>query len=149
MTADPALSSPTDQPSTSLARTAMEEMFAAWGAGATPEELAERFHEDVDCFIPGDTETVPWIGRKVGRAGIAEHFAQLAEGVTTEAWEVDTIMTHGNRAVMLGSFRPRVIATDRVIESEYAVDVAVDEAGLITRYHMLEDSWAVSEAARP
>jgi hypothetical protein len=149
MTANSALPSPTDEPNGSLVRTAVDELFAAWIAGATPEELAERFHEDVDCFIPGDTQNVPWIGRKIGRAGIAEHFAQLGQSVTTESWEVDTIMTDGNRAVMLGNFRPRVNATGRAIDSEYAFDVAVDETGLITRYHMLEDSWAVSEAVRP
>ncbi|MFD6446744.1 nuclear transport factor 2 family protein [Promicromonospora sp. NPDC060204] len=149
MTTGSTVPGPTDQQSDSLVRTVVNAYFDARLAGATPEELAERFHENVDWFIQGDAENVPWIGRKVGRAGVAEHFAQLGENVRPEAFEVDTIMADGNRAVVLGTFRARVIATGRLMDSEYVFDISVDDAGLITRYHMLEDSWAVSEAARP
>ena len=137
------------QPDGSPVRTAVAGLFDARLAGATPQELAERFHEDVDWFIQGDTAAVPWIGRKTGRAGVAEHFEQLGQSVRPEAFEIDTIMSDGDRAVVLGTFRAVVVATGGPMDSEYAFDVTVDETGLITRYHMLEDSWAVSRAARP
>ncbi|MFJ3405949.1 nuclear transport factor 2 family protein [Promicromonospora sp. NPDC090134] len=149
MTTESALPGSTGQPNGSLVRTAVNAFFEARLAGATPHELAERFHEDVDWFIQGDTENVPWIGRKVGRAGVAEHFTQLGASVRPEGFEVDATMTDGNRAVVLGTFRARVAATGRLMDSEYVFDITVDDTGLITRYHMLEDSWAVSEAARP
>lgn len=53
-----------------------------------------------------------------------------------------------SRPAVAGHIIVRVLASDRTAESEYAFDIAVDDTGLITRYHMLEDSWAVSEAAR-
>ena len=149
MTTNSDPSSSTGQPNDSLVRTAVDGLFAARLAGATPEELTERFHENADWFIQGDTSALPWIGRKVGRAEIADHFAQHGQSTRPEAFEIDTIMTDGNRAVVLGTFVIRMLATDRVAESEYAFDITVDDSGLITRYHMLEDSWAFSEAARP
>lgn len=146
MTTDSVL--PSGDPHGSLVRTAVTGFFDARLAGDSPLELAGRFHEDVDWYIQGDTETVPWIGRKKGRAGVAEHFTQLGEGVRPEGFEIDTVLSDGNRAVVLGTFRTRVAATGKLIDSEYAFDVAVDDAGLFTRYHMLEDSYAVSQAAR-
>ncbi|WFE53277.1 nuclear transport factor 2 family protein [Micromonospora sp. WMMD1155] len=148
MTTDSTPPSSTGQPDRLLVRSAVDRFFAARLAGASPEELAEHFHENVDWYIQGDTKTVPWIGRKTGRAGIVEHFTQLAQNVRAEAFEIDTTMAHGNRAVVLGTFRARMVATERVVDSEYVFDIAVDDTGLITRYHMLEDSWAISEANR-
>ncbi|MFE7507196.1 nuclear transport factor 2 family protein [Promicromonospora sp. NPDC057488] len=145
MTTDPTPATLSGSP----ARAAVTGLFDARLAGASPQELAGRFHEDVDWFIQGDTAAVPWIGRKTGRAGVAEHFEQLGLSVRPEAFEIDTILADGDRAVVLGTFRAVVLATGRAMDSEYAFDVTVDDAGLITRYHMLEDSWAVSRAARP
>lgn len=149
MTTDTTVVGPTGRPSSSTVLTAVNGFFDARLAGATPQELSERFHEDVDWFIQGDTGTVAWIGRKAGRAGVAEHFAQLAESIQPEGFAVDVTMADGNRALVVGTFSSRVVATGRLIDSEYVFDISVDDTGLVTRYHMLEDSWAVSQAARP
>ncbi|MFJ6687036.1 nuclear transport factor 2 family protein [Streptomyces werraensis] len=127
------------------AREAATVLFALLQSGAPPNELAERFDENVDWFIPGDTSVVPWIGRKTGRNGVAEFYAQLAAMTKAEAFDVATIVGDGDRCVALGSLRTTVVATGRVIETDFAFDIEIHD-GLITRYRMFEDTLAVAAA---
>ncbi|AOS63793.1 nuclear transport factor 2 family protein [Actinoalloteichus hymeniacidonis] len=130
------------------ARAVAADLFDRVRSGAAPTELAEHYDEDVDWFIPGDTSVVPWIGRKVGRAGVAEFYTQLAAGTELAHFGIDTIIGDGDRCVVLGGLRTTVLATGRVIETDFAFDVRVRD-GLITRYHMFEDTWAVASAFEP
>ncbi|WP_331763648.1 nuclear transport factor 2 family protein [Streptomyces anthocyanicus] len=127
------------------AREAATALFAQLRSGASPNELAERFDESVDWFIPGDTSVVPWIGRKSGRAGVAEFYAQLAVMTEAKAFDVATIVGDGDRCVVLGSLRTTVLATGREIGTDFAFDIEIC-GGLITRYHMFEDTLAVAAA---
>lgn len=125
------------------------DLFDALLAGeSTPEELAERFTEDVDWFIPGNTELVPWIGERNGRAEVANFYTELGQQTTLEMFEIDTIIGEGDRCVVLGNLRTRANDTGRYMVTDFAYDIAVED-GLINRYHMHEDSWAVSEALAP
>ena len=123
------------------------QLFTDLADGLDPAQLATHFAEDVDWYIPGDLDTVPWIGRKRGRAGVAEFYRQLKELVVSEKFEVRRVVADGNRCVVLGGLITRVRATGSRIESEFAFDIEVRD-GLITRYHMFEDTWAVSNACR-
>ncbi|MEU9335550.1 nuclear transport factor 2 family protein [Streptomyces sp. NPDC048290] len=130
------------------AREAATALFDHLLSGATPDELAAHFAEDVDWFIPGDTAIVPWLGGPAGRVGVTELYTQLGRATRSQRFEVETILGDGDRCVVLGSLRTEVLATGRVIESDFAFDIAVRD-GLIVRYHMFEDSWAVAQALRP
>ena len=123
------------------------QLFADLADGRAPEELAAHFADDIDWFIPGDVDTVPWIGRKRGRAGVAEFYRQLQDLVVAERFEIRAILAEAERCVVLGDLVTVVRATGRRIESEFAFDIEVRD-GLITRYHMLEDTWAVARACR-
>ncbi|MFD7922071.1 nuclear transport factor 2 family protein [Streptomyces sp. NPDC059740] len=131
--------------STTTAREAATALFEKLLAGAAPHELAEHFDEDVDWFIPGDTSVVPWIGRRTGRAGVAEFYAQLAALTRAEALDIATVLGDGDRCVVLGSLRTTVLATGREIETDFAFDIGTRD-GLITRYRMFEDTLAVAAA---
>jgi ketosteroid isomerase-like protein len=154
MTPQPNTPSPTapERPGASTnapsAREATVEMLTARSTGESPADLAERFSEDVDWFIGGDVDNIPWLGRKVGRAGVIEHFTQLGDGVQPESFELDTIVSEGDRAVVLGEFRARFPATGAVVDSWLVFDVTTDANGLITRYRVFEDTFAISRAAR-
>jgi ketosteroid isomerase-like protein len=128
--------------------TAVDELFDALLAGSAPDELAQRFDEDVDWSIPGDTEAVPWIGPRQGRAGVADFYSELGQMAKVNEFEFDTIVGEGDRCVALGSLSTEVLETGRDIETDFAYDIEVRD-GLITRYHMFEDSWAVAEAMKP
>ena len=90
---------------------------------------------------------VPWVGRKVGRAGVIEFYQQLRDLTKPIEFVVERTLVEGSNAVALGHLVTEVSSTGRRIESEFAFDIEVTE-GPISRYHMLEDSWAVAEAFR-
>ena len=96
--------------------------------------------------MAGDTSDVPWIGRKVGKAGAAEFYAQIREHIASEAFEVSEMLSQGNRVIALGKLASRVVRTGKLIESEFCFDFTV-ESGEITRFRLFEDSFAVAQAA--
>ncbi|SHN35785.1 hypothetical protein [Chitinophaga sp. CF418] len=55
--------------------------FDKFKSGASPEELANSFDEKAEMFIPGDMKNVPWIGKRIGRAAITDHFKLLRENI--------------------------------------------------------------------
>jgi len=128
-------------------RVTVEHLFEQLGAGASPAEVAEHFHEDVDWFIAGDTSVVPWIGRKTGRAGVAEFYQQLRDLTRPVEFVIERTVVEGPNAVVLGHLVTEIPATGKRIESEFAFDIQVHD-GLISRYHMFEDTWAVTNALR-
>lgn len=52
----------------------------------------------------------------------------------------------GNRAIALGELESRVKSTGKLIVSEFAFDLTFRD-GLIVRFRMFEDSFAVAQAA--
>lgn len=123
-------------------------LVAAIKAGASHTELANLYDEKAEMFIPGDTKHIPWIGKRTGRKQIAEHYRLLWENAKSEKLDVTDILTKGNRVVILGYFESRYKANNKLIKSEFSIDVVV-ENGLITRYHVLEDSFAASVTIKP
>jgi uncharacterized protein len=121
--------------------------FDKFKSGASPEELASFFDEKAEMFIPGDLKNVPWIGKRVGRAAIAEHFKLLRENIKPEKLEFTDILSKGNRVVILGYLESRMKKNNKVMKSEFSIDIVV-ENGLLTRYHLLEDSFEVSGKAK-
>ncbi len=127
-------------------RAIIEEFFRRAGSGEPVEKIAELVSEKVDWFVAGDTSVVPWIGRKIGKAGAAEFYAQIREQIASEAFSVREILSQGNRVVAIGELASRVLRTDKLIESEFCFDFTV-ENGEITRFRLFEDSFAVAKAA--
>lgn len=127
---NPSSSTPSEGPGEAeqvvTAREAAIALLNARSAGASPADLAERFSEEVDWLIGGDVDNVPWIGRKVGRAGVIEHFTQLEKGVEPESFELDAIVSEGDRAVVLGEFSARFSATGAVVDGGLVFDIATD-----------------------
>ena len=129
-------------------REIIENLFATVGGGASPEQIATLFSEEVDWNIAGDVASVPWIGRKAGRAGVAEFYQQIREQLISERFEVHAILAEGERGVVLGQLASRARSTGKLMETAFAFDLTVRD-GLIVRCHMLEDSYAVAQALQP
>jgi ketosteroid isomerase-like protein len=135
-------------PTQSNALEVVNRLFASLQAGASPTELASFYDENTDWYIPGDTENIPWIGKRTGREEIAEHYRLLREIINPEKLDVIDILTKGNRVVVLGYIESRYKGNNKLIKSEFSIDIVI-ENGLITRYHLLEDSFDVSVKAKP
>lgn len=131
---------------TTSPRAVVEEFFRRAGSGESVERIAALVGDQVDWFVAGDTRVVPWIGRKVGKAGAAQFYAQIREQIVSEAFEVREILSQGNRVVALGALASRVVRTGKLIESEFCFDFTVED-GEITRFRLFEDSFAVAQAA--
>jgi ketosteroid isomerase-like protein len=126
-------------------RVIIEEFFYRAGSTARVESIADLFSEDVDWFVAGDSTVVPWVGRKVGRAGVAEFYRQIRAHLHSEFFEISEILSQGNRVVALGKLASRVIRSGKLIESEFCFDFRVED-GEITRFRLFVDSFAVTQA---
>ena len=112
------------------------------------DDLAALFADEVEWEIPGDTETVPWIGKRTTRAEVRAFYAEdVPKYLTPDRFDVDGMFVDGTRAVRTGDLRSQVQATGRWIETRFVQEFTV-AGGKITRYVMHEDSWLVAQAVR-
>ena len=137
-----------DDPGAPTARDVVEhylEAVSAFHADPTASNLAivaEAFAEDVDWDIAGDTDTVSWIGRRRGKTAVAGFFRDLRKDNDPQRFAIRKILADTDTVVVLGDLATRVKATGKLIETEFAIDITVQD-GLIVRYRLIEDSFAV------
>jgi ketosteroid isomerase-like protein len=62
-------------------------------------------------------------------------------------FEVHGVLSDADQAVLIGQLLSRVKATGKVIDTSFAL-ILIIAGGEITRFKMLEDSFATSAAAR-
>ena len=129
---------------TESTRKVVGQFFERVGTGADTGTIESLFSEDVDWLVPGDGR-IPWIGRKVGRAGVAEFIRDLRRFTTPIRVNVRTVVVDGENGVALLELETRVTNTGKIIRAEAAFDFTVRD-GLIVRFRLLEDSYAVSQA---
>jgi ketosteroid isomerase-like protein len=131
----------------SAAVNVVNRFFERFKAGAKPSELAGFFDERAELFIPGDTKNVPWIGKRIGQAAITDHFRLIQANIQPIKLEFIDRLSKGNRVVILGYLESRMKKNGKVMKSEFSIDIVV-ENGKIIRYHLLEDSFEVSNNAK-
>ena len=124
-----------------------QELLARMGSGAAPEEIGELFSENLEWEIAGDTGALPWIGTKSGRAAIIDFVRDSRAMIERISLEVQDILASTDRAVILGALASKVKRTGNIINTHFAIVLTVAH-GEIVRFQMLEDSFAVSRAAR-
>jgi len=115
--------------------------------GASADEVAELFSPDLDWHIPGDSGAFPWIGRKTGRTAASDFIRDLRALMEPLRFEVHEVLGSNRTAVILGDLASRSLRTGNTIETAFAIVLTVSN-NQITRFLMLEDSFAVSRAAR-
>jgi uncharacterized protein len=92
-------------------------------------------------------ETRRVVAELMTRIAVADHFRALTDGhvATLNRTSVDRILVDGPHAVVLG----RIVQTTRRTRvgytSPFALHLTVD-GGLVTRYHIYEDSLTVTRA---
>jgi ketosteroid isomerase-like protein len=124
-----------------------QQFLAKLGSGAAPEEIAQLFSADLDWNIPGDSGVLPWVGHRVGREAVADFVRDSGQMIERLGLEIHDVIASDERAIIFGELATRVKSTGKVIQTAYAIVLTVvgDE---ITRFLMLEDSFATAEAAR-
>ncbi|HEY5834838.1 nuclear transport factor 2 family protein [Streptomyces sp.] len=125
-------------------RSVVEEFFRLVGGGELDEAI-KLLAEPLDWFTPGSTELIPWMGQRTTHEEVRDFFRQASENMTPEKFDVHRIVVDGDCAVVLGHFQYQVNATATSFASDFALELQVTD-GLITRYRMHEDSYAISLA---
>jgi hypothetical protein len=123
------------------------ELLAGIGERRDPAVIAAGFSDDVLVEIQGDEGALPWIGRRSGRSAVADFLRGVRTNTEPVRFDVTEILASDDRAVIVGELATRIKATGKMIESAFAIILTVKD-GLIARFQMLEDSFAVSKAAR-
>ena len=130
-------------------RAAVAEFLSRLAEG-DPDRISELFADTVDWQLDwpdAGHPAVPWIRERSTRADVADHFRALnAFHVPGERGGMaPRILVDGPDAVVLGDIRQTVKATGRAYRARCALHVTV-EGGVITRYHVYEDSLTVARA---
>ncbi len=123
-----------------------ERLFDHLAAGELDSAVA-LFAPTVDFAIPSAPD-IPWIPRVRSAEDMGEFFTLLRTELDSKRFEVTKILADGEDAVVLGHLVSTVRSTGRDIVTEFAIQLGVQD-GLINRYRMYEDSWAVANAVRP
>ncbi|KSZ56348.1 nuclear transport factor 2 family protein [Rhodococcus pyridinivorans] len=128
------------------ARDRVEELLALQGAGKAAD-AADLFAAEVDFHIP-NSRHLPWVPQEPGsRASMRKLFESLGSLTESRRFEVFIIVGDADNAVVLGEFTSVVLVTGRTVTSKFALWVTLHD-GMITRYHLYEDSFAMAQAAR-
>ncbi|MDL4774931.1 nuclear transport factor 2 family protein [Actinomadura xylanilytica] len=133
-------------------RTVVQTLMQSVAAGdsATIESL---FADVVDWRLDWPDEghpAVPWIRPRRTPAEAAAHFSEIRTHHVPEkdASEIHQILVDGPDAVVLATIAQTARATGREYTALCALHLTV-ENGLITRYHVYEDSLTVANALTP
>ena len=124
-----------------------QDFLERMGKGDSTEKVAELFSEPLDWHIPGDVGAQPWLGKQKGRQAVIDFISNTGAMITREKLEVHDILGNDTKAIILGKLGSRLNANGNRIETDFAVILTISD-GLISRYLMLEDSFAVSQASR-
>jgi len=107
-------------------------------------EAATLFADSVSFSIahpPG----IPWVPEVDSADGMRTFFELLQTHVRPKEFDLRQVIAEGADVVLLGHMVSEVRKTGRDIDTAFALHVTVRD-GLITRYHLYEDTHAVAEA---
>ena len=124
-----------------------QQFLQLMGAAAPPAEIAALFSENCQWEIAGDTGVLPWIGSQSGRAAVINFVRDSRAMLERIRFDVDDILAGDQRAVILGYLSSRIKSTAKVVDTAFAVVLTIANRQIV-RFQMLEDSFAVSLAAR-
>jgi ketosteroid isomerase-like protein len=123
-----------------------QEFLRRIGSDAEPVEIAKLFSETLEWDIAGDTGVLPWIGHKSGRGAITDFVHDSRAMLERISFDVHDILASDERAVILGSLASKLKRTGKVVTTDFAIILTISNDEIV-RFQMLEDSFAVSQAA--
>ncbi|GAA3536531.1 nuclear transport factor 2 family protein [Nonomuraea rosea] len=132
-----------------MTRDIVQELLRRMGEGDY-DRIAELFADQIDWQLDWPAEghpAAPWIRARTGRKDVGEHFRLLDEHHVPElnGTSVTRVLVDGADAVVFGTIAQTARATGVAYTSAFALHLTVED-GLITRYHIYEDSLSVALA---
>ena len=113
------------------------------------DRIAALFADRVDWHVGGNDQ-LAWTGSRESKADVAEYFRTLWPALTPgkSTTDLDKVIVEGDDAVVLATFHHTAKPTGIAFTTPVAMYVTV-ESGHISRLHLHEDTWVVSEAFQP
>jgi ketosteroid isomerase-like protein len=124
----------------------VQQAYAAFGKPDI-DGVLQTLSENVDWFIPGPTDIIPFVGRRHGPQEVAAFFGTLASTQTAERFEPLVFIASGDRVVVLGTQRWHVLSIRSTYEDQWA-HVFTIENGKITKFTEYHDTAAEAAAHR-
>jgi ketosteroid isomerase-like protein len=121
----------------------VKDFFAAIGSG-DKQGLLALVAEDIEWIIPG--EDWPLAGTHRGRAGLADLLRKASEKVETSSPEPPEFVAQGDRVLVVGFARGRIIATNRTFEDHWVFAITVRN-GKVTNIREYIDTLALARAS--
>ncbi|MGH9941795.1 MAG: nuclear transport factor 2 family protein [Pyrinomonadaceae bacterium] len=122
----------------------VEQIFASFGRGDVPAVLSALV-EEVEWFIPGPPDVIPYAGMRRGRAEVLRFFEALGGAVEFERFEPREFIAQGDAVVALGFERGRVRATSRAFDNPWAMAFRLRD-GKVVSFYSYEDTASVAAA---
>lgn len=109
------------------------------------ENLTKLFSDKVDWDVPGNEKIAPWLGKRNSREAVKNFYELLWKNVNPISSKINKIFIDNEDAVISGEFSVKMLQSGKIVNSIFYIQLAV-ENNLITKYRLLEDSYAISES---
>jgi uncharacterized protein len=120
----------------------VKDFFAAMGSDK--QSLLAMVAEDIEWIIPG--EDWPLAGTHRGHAGLADLIQKAFEAVETSFPEPPEFVAQGDRVLVVGFAKGRVIFTKRTFEDHWVFAITVRN-GKLTNIREYIDTQALARAS--
>ena len=120
--------------------------YEAFGRRDIPG-LLEMLTEDVDWFTAGSPDAIPYAGQKRGRKEVEGFFTTLAATEDITHFEPREFIAQGDRVVVLGNYKGRVLANSRGYDVDW-LQVFTVRDGKIAGFREYLDTAALADAHR-
>ena len=121
----------------------VRDFFAALGRG-DKQGLLALSAEDIEWIIPG--EDWPLAGTHRGHAGLADLLQKASDTLETSYPEPPEFVAQGDRVLVVGFARGRIIVTDKTFEDHWVFAITVRN-GKLTKIREYIDTQALARAS--
>jgi hypothetical protein len=121
----------------------VKDFFAAIGRGDM-RVVQALCAEDIEWIIPG--KDWPLAGTRRGYAGLADLFQTHSEKVETLFMETREFVAQGDRVLVVGFARGRILATNKTFEDDWIFAITVRN-GKLTNIREYIDTQALARAS--
>lgn len=109
--------------------------------------LLDMMTEDVDWQTPGSPDAIPYAGPRRGRKEVEGFFSKLAETEDITNFEPREFIAQGDKVVVLGNYKGRVLANSREFDLDW-LHVFTVRGGKVSGFREFVDTAALADAHR-
>jgi ketosteroid isomerase-like protein len=123
----------------------VKDFFAAI-SGGDQQRLLKLCAKDIEWITPGDNW--PLAGTRRGHAGLADLLQTQSETVETSLTQPSEFVAQGDRVLVIGFAKGRIIATNKTFEDDWVFAITVRN-GKVSKIREYIDTQALARASVP